>query len=776
MTDRGFVARAMKRASDLVGSAVGLVLLAPVIGGTALLVALVDGRPILFRQVRPGLHGRPFTIVKFRTMRPWTTGEAWYRTDDVRVTRLGRILRTTSLDELPELWNVLRGDMSLVGPRPLLTAYLETYTPRQATRHDVRPGITSWAIVNGRNDLGFADRLELDAWYVEHWGLRLDIRILTATIGQVFRRSGAVAAQDVDALGFPLPAATDADGGTMVAPPAIPTPTDPRVIAVAGPAFVTDRAGLVEPAWGWSRWLVVVAIGVVAIVLTIVAAGGGIRGSDQYWYAADVDTIVRDHVLTTNTVFPVGLLGLDPRVPPPFIHNILSLYLAAVPAFLVGSFNGWLALNIAATIVTAVLIYLTARRYAARWAAVLCALAYPLLPITIWQTSQPLAEASISAFAALFVFLVAVARADARRWLAVVVAAGLLYVSRQSYLPILLLVPIGFLVARLRERTSSVGRAVVATAGLGVAVAAIVVAAQVAFGAESVHPSYARLLHTAVPGQTDNMWFNLDLSQANLTDRLPFDVGLLIPKLTGHLAEQLVAFDSVPAAVFYWTFNLLAIVAVVAAWRYRRTTRLRVVIAALAFVAIHVMTIALFQNQFRYTMPALPGLLVIFAMVLSDVPVLDRLIAPRPMVALVVMTLVALGPAVVLARQARSDGLASADVTAAAARLFQAALDPSDSMLIVYAQTPQILASAARPRMILYVADAYTRDEFRRLLDAFPARWILAPDGAAALGTLGIDPDSRVGTIDGMDGRWGLFRLPALDARLPTASRWRPAA
>jgi lipopolysaccharide/colanic/teichoic acid biosynthesis glycosyltransferase len=223
----------VKRAIDLAGAAVGLVLLAPVLAGTATVVALTDGRPVLFRQVRPGLRGRPFTIVKFRTMRPPKEGEAWYRTDEQRVTRLGRFLRTTSLDELPELWNVLRGEMSLVGPRPLLMAYLEAYTPRQATRQDVRPGVTSWAIVNGRNDLGFADRLELDAWYVEHWSLRLDARILAATVGQVFRRSGAVAAQDVDALGFPLPGAP----GTRADAPDEPSQPSP---ARATPATQDD--------------------------------------------------------------------------------------------------------------------------------------------------------------------------------------------------------------------------------------------------------------------------------------------------------------------------------------------------------------------------------------------------------------------------------------------------------------------------------------------------------------------------------------------------------
>jgi lipopolysaccharide/colanic/teichoic acid biosynthesis glycosyltransferase len=199
------VRRGAKRCIDVVVAAAALLALSPLIAITALAILMTDGRPILFRQRRPGRGGAPFTIVKFRTMRAPRPGEAWYRTDDERVTRLGRLLRTTSLDELPELWNVLRGEMSLVGPRPLLMEYLAVYTPAQARRHDVKPGITGWAIIHGRNDLSFADRLALDTWYVDHWSLRLDARILLATVGQVLRRSGATPAQDVDRLGFPLP-------------------------------------------------------------------------------------------------------------------------------------------------------------------------------------------------------------------------------------------------------------------------------------------------------------------------------------------------------------------------------------------------------------------------------------------------------------------------------------------------------------------------------------------------------------------------------------------
>ena len=195
---------AVKRLLDVALAASALIVLSPVLLAIAIAVGLSDGTPVFFRQHRPGLHSRPFTIIKFRTMRSPLDGEVASRTDARRVTRLGRLLRATSLDELPELWNVLRGDMSLVGPRPLLMEYLDRYTPRQLRRHDVRPGITGWAIVQGRHSLRFEDRLELDAWYVDHRSLRLDLRILWLTLGQVFRRADVAVVQDVDAVGFPL--------------------------------------------------------------------------------------------------------------------------------------------------------------------------------------------------------------------------------------------------------------------------------------------------------------------------------------------------------------------------------------------------------------------------------------------------------------------------------------------------------------------------------------------------------------------------------------------
>jgi sugar transferase EpsL len=173
-----------KRAFDVTVAAVGLVLSSPLLGGIAALTWLRMGRPVLFRQRRPGRDGHPFPLVKFRTMRPGPGPDA------ERLTPFGRWLRRTSLDELPELWNVLRGHMSLVGPRPLLMSYVARYTPRQARRHEVRPGLTGWAQVNGRNLLSWEERLELDVWYVDHWSFGLDMRILARTIGRALSGRG----------------------------------------------------------------------------------------------------------------------------------------------------------------------------------------------------------------------------------------------------------------------------------------------------------------------------------------------------------------------------------------------------------------------------------------------------------------------------------------------------------------------------------------------------------------------------------------------------------
>jgi lipopolysaccharide/colanic/teichoic acid biosynthesis glycosyltransferase len=179
-----------KRLVDLILTVFALVLVLPVLGVITVLVRWRLGSPVLFRQQRPGLHGKPFMLLKFRTMTDARDAAGNLLPDEQRLTSFGRFLRRTSLDELPELINVLRGDMSLVGPRPLLMQYLDRYTPDQMRRHEVRPGITGWAQIKGRNALSWEEKFALDVWYVDHLSLWLDLKIILLTVWKVLRREG----------------------------------------------------------------------------------------------------------------------------------------------------------------------------------------------------------------------------------------------------------------------------------------------------------------------------------------------------------------------------------------------------------------------------------------------------------------------------------------------------------------------------------------------------------------------------------------------------------
>lgn len=180
----------VKRFFDICVALIGLVLALPLLAVLALAIRVRLGGPVFFKQERPGKNGKPFRMVKFRTMLHLTDGEGNPLPDDQRMTKLGKLLRATSLDELPELWNVLKGDMSLVGPRPLLMDYLPLYSAEQFRRHEVRPGITGWAQVNGRNTLSWEERFKLDVWYVDNQSFWLDLKILILTVRKVLIREG----------------------------------------------------------------------------------------------------------------------------------------------------------------------------------------------------------------------------------------------------------------------------------------------------------------------------------------------------------------------------------------------------------------------------------------------------------------------------------------------------------------------------------------------------------------------------------------------------------
>ncbi|MEK6587489.1 MAG: sugar transferase [Chloroflexota bacterium] len=179
-----------KRLFDLALTTPGSILISPLLALIGILAWILQGRPILFRQVRPGYRAAPFTLYKFRTMTEALDPQGIARSDAERLTPFGRFLRSFSLDELPELFNVLKGEMSLVGPRPLLMRYLDRYTPDQARRHEVLPGITGWTQVNGRNAITWEEKFRFDVWYVDNWSLGLDLKILALTLGKVIKREG----------------------------------------------------------------------------------------------------------------------------------------------------------------------------------------------------------------------------------------------------------------------------------------------------------------------------------------------------------------------------------------------------------------------------------------------------------------------------------------------------------------------------------------------------------------------------------------------------------
>jgi lipopolysaccharide/colanic/teichoic acid biosynthesis glycosyltransferase len=195
----------LRRLIDVVGAGFLTVLLSPVLGALAAAIRFTMGSPVFFRQLRPGYKGQPFEVVKFRTMKDAVDAEGDPLRDEERLTRLGIFMRQLSLDELPQLWNILRGDMSFIGPRPLLMEFLKWYSPEQMRRHDVKPGVTGWAQVQGRHAILFSKRLELDVWYVDHRSLGLDLKILGLTLLKVLSMRGAQPAQtdaEVDDVGL----------------------------------------------------------------------------------------------------------------------------------------------------------------------------------------------------------------------------------------------------------------------------------------------------------------------------------------------------------------------------------------------------------------------------------------------------------------------------------------------------------------------------------------------------------------------------------------------
>ena len=517
-----------------------------------------------------------------------------------------------------------------------------------------------------------------------------------------------------------------------------------------------------KPGAGSILWL---ALLISVLLVGYVGLGGGGRGTDQYWYLADAETLARSWSLRTNNVFPAGLLAAGAVLPPFFVHNILSVWLAAVPTLAVGPLWGWLLLNLLATAGTAFLIQKTARRVAAPSIASLCALAYLMLPLSFWQEAQPLAEASTAFFAALALFFLARSGDRLGGWLQVTAALGGLYLSRASYLPALLLAVPAFFVLRARTHPAR-WRGVIGPT-LVVALAAVVPIglAHLVFAHQNIAMSYTRLLHTDVPGVSDNMFFNFDLSPLNIDNALPFSFILLWKKILYNLGKQLFDFGNGMELFFYWSFNLLTLVALWALWRCRHRPRERLLLlAALVPVGVHLLTIALFQNQFRYLLPAFPGLLVALAIALSALDPSRRLLERRSLAAMALLLLLMLPMDVALARTLHQDASVERRLRAQATALLDRYVPKDGRVLMAYRRGYLMFAYAARPRLVLFVRTDYGSADLARLRARFASDYLLAPTGSPVIMTLGAKAIAAAPTIDAFGTPWRIYTLPSATA------------
>ncbi len=517
---------------------------------------------------------------------------------------------------------------------------------------------------------------------------------------------------------------------------------------------------------GPSPWgMIWLALLVLVLLLVYVGLAGGLRGTDQYWYAADAEALGRHLSLRSNNVFPATLFSPGAVLPPYFKHDILSVWLAAIPTFFVGPAWGWLLLNLAATGGSAFLIRGAARRVASPAAADLCALGYIVMPLTLWQTAQPLAEASITFFAALALYFLARAGRSLAGWMLVTLALGGLYFSRQSYLPVLLLAAPAFLLLRLGSEPAAWRRTLAQTLVLGVTTIVLYGLAHVMFSHENVDHSYTRLLYTNVPGISDNMSLNFDMSTANLHDTLHWDPKIFLLKLGRNLQEQFFAFGNPVEAFFYWSFNLLTLIALWMLWRCRRRPDERLLLlAALVPVGVHLLTIVLFQNQFRYLMPAFPGLLIALAIALSAWDPLRRHLERRAVPVMVVVLLVSLLPNIALGALLHREMAVERQVRAQATALFDRYVPPDGQMIVSYNKGYLMFGYAARPRLVLFVDPTYDSQALDRLRERFKAGYLFAPAGTPFTARLGAEPIAAAAPIESFSIPWQLYRLPPAPA------------
>jgi len=485
--------------------------------------------------------------------------------------------------------------------------------------------------------------------------------------------------------------------------------------------------GAASPAKSWSRATAALAVAAVFIFMLLVWVGAsGVRGSDQYWYIADVESLVDGRGVQTNEIYPVSIRSEIAPLPRPFVHNILNIYVVALPALIFGAYGGWIAVNLFSSLLTAFVIFCTVVRLAdSHGAALTGALIYLLLPVTVWQTTQPLAEASIAPLVAVSAYLYVTAAASYWRWILLMVVAALLVYCRESFAPLLLLVPVAYVI---HTRPPRFGR-FVAAAGLATLGAVLWVLGKHLFE-PYMSASYMSVLASAGPNAS-NMNTFFDLSGE------PPTISAIIAKVLHGLAIQFVKINA-GYFLFYLPFNMMALVPLVLLLKYRRAGIARVATAGLLAVTLQMLTAIVVQNQFRYLLIATPPLLVAVGVGLGRAEWFRT--SRAPVIAMIVAVLIAVAPGAVLAWRSHGGGVQDRQVRENLAAAFGEKLHTGDTVMVALDLTEgfdaQVLGYVLRPRRVLYVSDRYNADDYAALIRNANAKWLLSRRDAPVLDRL----------------------------------------
>ena len=519
---------------------------------------------------------------------------------------------------------------------------------------------------------------------------------------------------------------------------------------LASTATIADMA--TRSARGWSRpeALLIVAVLLIFIVLVWIGASG-VRGSDQYWYVADVESLVEGRGVQSNEVYPAAIRDGVTSLPRPFVHNILNVYVAALPAVLFGAYGGWIALNVVSSLLTAILIFGTVVRLTdSRPAALIAGLSYLLLPLTVWQTTQPLAEASIAPLVALSAYIYATADASYWRWVLLMVLVSLLDYCRASFMPLLPFVPIAYLVHAPSRRIETVARAT-GIAALGIALWLL---------GESLFEPNVRLPYLQLMGSDGpefrNMALFFDLSPATQQP-----ISAVISNAIKGLSLQFTKVDA-SYLLFYLPFNILALAPLALLLRRQRADVTRAAVAGLIALGLHLATAMLIRNQARYLLVAVPPLLVATGIVLAQAAWLR---SARTSVTLITAgMLILVAPSAALAWRSHNEGIEDRLARASLAPVFDRSLPIDDTVMVAMpfdlkGFDGQRWGYLLRPRRVLYVADRYDANDYAVLIRNVGPKWLLSRRDSPVIDRLAPSLLRYQASLPAPYADWSLYKI-----------------